>query len=562
MAEREQLRAAAGARGRCPSRTSKTSSLARSSGRRRSARACSRMRPTSAASLRQLRIGGEPAAELDLPPRRACGRRRRARCPSCAASLRRLVELARDARPPRRAARSRARGGISREALGHLLRLLPEPRLGDLRPRADVARAPSRGRPASSPSSSASRSRSASSSPRLRSSSSLALELPEVEQVAARQEPFLAEQREQLLADEQRAEAGLRLVELRLARAGARAADGRGRRRAARGSERGRGRRPSSAPRQRGSSLKSRQKTSSSSAREVRHERAARLDDRRERRRVGDQRREGAPVVGVALDPAVLARAGSRTVRADGRRAASSSRAIRAAPSISCSICGDLLAQRLDAVERPAAAPRLRRGSCRPCRGCSRILVCASTAARRPQLARVPGAERVVAQLARLVEEDAHLVLVAAAAARGSWSRTSVALRRVAPEDVLEEGEVLVARPRRGRRGRRARGARRSPARSGGRRRRRSSGRSSRRRSVTARSTSPGHGRAPPPRRAPRRAAASASVVRAVARARLEELQEAEVLAHVVDHEAEEEAVVERQQLVVLGQLVRRRRRA
>ena len=59
------------------------------------------------------------------------------------------------------------------------------------------------------------------------------------------------------------------------------------------------------------------------------------------------------------------------------------------------------------------------------------------------------------------------------------------------------------------------------------------------------------------------RAAASSSsvsVVRTRRRLRLQELQEAEVLADVVDDEAQQEAVVERQQLVVLGQLVARRR--
>ena len=52
------------------------------------------------------------------------------------------------------------------------------------------------------------------------------------------------------------------------------------------------------------------------------------------------------------------------------------------------------------------------------------------------ELVRVPGPERVLAQLARLVEEDLHLVLVAAEKlADGRADRG--ALRGVAPEDVL-----------------------------------------------------------------------------------------------------------------------------
>src|SRR5262249_40087064 len=42
------------------------------------------------------------------------------------------------------------------------------------------------------------------------------LEVPEVEEVAARQEPLVAEEGEELLTDEQPAETGLRLVKLRL----------------------------------------------------------------------------------------------------------------------------------------------------------------------------------------------------------------------------------------------------------------------------------------------------------------------------------------------------------
>src|SRR5437763_3562518 len=42
------------------------------------------------------------------------------------------------------------------------------------------------------------------------------LEVPEVEEVAARQEPLVAEKREELLADEDGAETGLRLVQLGL----------------------------------------------------------------------------------------------------------------------------------------------------------------------------------------------------------------------------------------------------------------------------------------------------------------------------------------------------------
>ena len=70
-----------------------------------------------------------------------------------------------------------------------------------------------------------------------------------------------------------------------------------------------------------------------------------------------------------------------------------------------------------------------------------------------------------------------------------------------------------------------------------------------------ARSTRPGTVTAATSARAAA-SSSSVSVVRVARRARLQQLQEAEVLVDVVDHEAQQEAVVERQQLVVLGQLV------
>ena len=140
-------------------------------------------------------------------------------------------------------------------------------------------------------------------------------------------------------------------------------------------------------------------------------------------------------------------------------------------------------------------------------------------------------------------------------------SRTGLALGRIAPQDVLQEGDVGVAdRVAALQPGVRAQHADRlRPAAVG-------------RHDVAAGELAPeiGDGAQHVARHRHRgdlgargrRGRRATSVVRAGGRLRLQQLQEAEVLADVVDHEAEQEAVVQGEQLVVLGQLVGRRRRA
>ena len=169
------------------------------------------------------------------------------------------------------------------------------------------------------------------------------------------------------------------------------------------------------------------------------------------------------------------------------------------------------------------------------------------------QLRPFPIAQRVVAQLARLVEEDAHLVLVAVEQLADGVAH-GLALRRVTPQDVLEERHIVVVHgvaaleP-----GMRAQHAERlRPA-------------AVRRHHAAAPELAPqvGNGAEHGAWHVERRhiGAGRGELVERQRRAdlrrlRLQELQEAEVLADVVDDEAQQEAVVERQQLVVLGQLV------
>jgi len=163
----------------------------------------------------------------------------------------------------------------------------------------------------------------------------LALELEEIEQVTARQETFFAEQREHLLADEQRPETRLALVELRaLAQVLEERVVAEGLEE--RAVERARARHLVRPPPP-GLELEEQAEDVLQERVEVRDEPAARVDDGRQRRRVGDERGEGAPVVGVALDPAVLARRDEHRPRRGGLRAATGGHQSR--PSISCWIC-------------------------------------------------------------------------------------------------------------------------------------------------------------------------------------------------------------------------------
>src|SRR5207237_9662431 len=160
--------------------------------------------------LPELRVRREPPAELDLPAGRGAAAAAEPRAPA-ARLLARLRELAGDA-----GGRGGQRGtGAQRhlaEPLGHVLPLLPEPRrrhLGrvlDLLTRlgrllgAALLRQPLQALEVGGTAAHL---------------LLLALELEEIEQVTAGQETFFAEQREHLLADEQRPETRLALVELR-----------------------------------------------------------------------------------------------------------------------------------------------------------------------------------------------------------------------------------------------------------------------------------------------------------------------------------------------------------
>src|SRR5262249_48555139 len=130
------------------------------------------------------------------------------------------------------------------------------------------------------------------------------LEVPEVEEVPAREEPFFTEECQDLLADEEHAEAGLRLVELGLL------AEGVERRVVGKGGEerpvqRRGGRGLLRAPEAR-LELEEEAEDVREERVEVGNERPAVVGELREGRRLGEERRDGTPVVSVALDPRVL----------------------------------------------------------------------------------------------------------------------------------------------------------------------------------------------------------------------------------------------------------------
>src|SRR5437867_1618908 len=110
---------------------------------------------------------------------------------------------------------------------------------------------------------------------------------------------------------------------------------------------------------------------------------------------------------------------------------ASFERASETAEHLALDLC-DLLPQRLDAIERPAAVPRLREDPVDLPEDVPDLRVRLDRGAAL-ELARVPVAERVVAQLARLVEEHADLVLVATEQLADGRAHLR-ALRGVAPE--------------------------------------------------------------------------------------------------------------------------------
>ena len=210
MAERQQLRRqqALERRGRARRRTSPRWCARSGSAAEREGllRACGRRaRPRR----RSFGIGREPAAELDLPSGRRAPAGAEARCPSSAPRCGGLGELAAQAAAARRAARARARDRhLARAARATLQRLLAQ--LAPRRPRAACSASPRAVAPGV-----AARPR-ARPAPRPRAPQLLlaALEVPQVEQVAARQQALLAQQRQHVLAEQQRAEAGLHLVEL------------------------------------------------------------------------------------------------------------------------------------------------------------------------------------------------------------------------------------------------------------------------------------------------------------------------------------------------------------
>src|SRR5438132_626714 len=162
----------------------------------------------------------------------------------------------------------------------------------------------------------------------------LAVEIPEIEQIAARQQAFLAEERQHLLADQHRAEPGPDLVELRLL---AQVLEQRmvAERLEQRPVEHARARHvlwPSPARFE----LEEETEDVLDERVEMGDEPAAGLDQGGERRRIGSERREGAPVVRVALDPAVLAR---RDEDGPRRRLRAAAGRHQSRASISCWIC-------------------------------------------------------------------------------------------------------------------------------------------------------------------------------------------------------------------------------
>src|SRR5215470_15578356 len=103
----------------------------------------------------------------------------------------------------------------------------------------------------------------------------------------------------------------------------------------------------------------------------------------------------------------------------------------------------DLLAQALDLGEGPAALLRLGEDRVDLAEDVADLRVSLDRSPR-AQLARVPAAERIVTQLARLVEQHPDLVLVALQELPDGAPHLRP-LRRVAPEHVLEERDVLVS---------------------------------------------------------------------------------------------------------------------
>src|SRR6266849_3405269 len=318
----------------------------------------------------QLRVGGEAAAELDLPPRRgaAGGAEPGAPAPRL---LARFVELAREARRRRGQRGAGARGHLA-QALGDLLALLAEPRLGHLRRVHGVVAHPPRGGLALLGEAVQVRDLLAATAELVLAP----LEVPQVEEVAAREEALLAQHGEHLLREQHDAEPRLRLVELRpLAEMLEEGVAGEGvEQRAAQ--RRGRSHRLRGA--QARLQLEEEAEDVLEERAEVRDEGAAVLGHPGERGGLADERRERAPIVGVALDPAVLvgrdengARPGRVLTAAGHQSRPSISRSISA---ISC----------LSAWARSTGRP--------PFRACERmtstlprmlrILVCASTAAR------------------------------------------------------------------------------------------------------------------------------------------------------------------------------------
>src|SRR5438094_1047902 len=318
--------------------------------------------------LPELRVGGEPPAELDLPARRRASTCAEAGAPG-ARLLARLPELARDAGGCRRECRPGACRHLA-EPLRHVLRFLPEPgrrHLGrpldllarlcrllgvsQLVERLEIRRAAT-------------------------NLFFLAVEIPEIEQIAARQQAFLAEERQHLFADQHRAEPGPDLVELRLLpqmleqRMVAERVE-------QRPVEHARARHvlwPSPARFE----LEEEAEDVLDERVEMGDEPAAGLDQGGERRRIGSERREGAPVVRVALDPAVLAR---RDEDGPRRRLRAAAGRHQSRASISCWICTiSCFSASTRSTGRPPLRACARMASTLP--RMFRILVCASTAAR------------------------------------------------------------------------------------------------------------------------------------------------------------------------------------
>src|SRR2546425_8789376 len=103
---------------------------------------------------------------------------------------------------------------------------------------------------------------------------------------------------------------------------------------------------------------------------------------------------------------------------------------------------GDLLAQRFDLGRGPAAGARALEDGVDLAEDVTELGMRLDGGAG-AELRAVPFPQRVLTQLTRLVEEHARLVLVAAQELADRLAHLR-ALRRIAPEHVLEEGHVLV----------------------------------------------------------------------------------------------------------------------